>query len=94
MATGTEHGEDRAAIDGEPGAERVVEVSLRMARAKELSALGRVVRVQRADGARAKGRVLHDRVRPASLMTFGCVVREAPTAGTYVRGRVPREPRP
>jgi hypothetical protein len=82
------------AIDQEAGTERVVEVSLRMARAKELSTLGRVVRVEPDADARPMGRVLRERVRPGSLLAFGCVVRERPTAGTSAQGRVPRVPHP
>jgi hypothetical protein len=78
-------------IDQEPGGERIVEVSLRM---KELSTLGRVVRLEPDTDPQRTGRVVRERVRPGSLLAFGCVVREPYTPGTYAKGRVPREPHP
>jgi len=82
------------AIDQRSETERVVEVSLRMARTPELSSVGLIVRGERAAGARPRGRVVRERVRPGVLMAFGCVAREAPARDAFALGRIVREPHP
>ncbi|HTI32208.1 MAG TPA: hypothetical protein VL422_00945 [Miltoncostaea sp.] len=82
------------AIDQTSDAERVVEISLRMAPTPRLSTIGRVVREEPGADARPRGRVVHERVRPGVLMTFGCVVREEAARDGYALGRIVREPHP
>jgi hypothetical protein len=75
-------------------AERIVEISLRMARATELATTGRVVREDPAADCRPVGRVTREEVRPGVLMSFGCVVRQAPAQDARALGRVVRKPHP
>jgi hypothetical protein len=82
------------AIDQRAETERVVEVSMRMARTPRLSTIGRVVREEPGARTRSRGRVVRERVRPGVLMAFGCVVREEAARNGYALGRILREPHP